>query len=187
MSAKNNTKDLLADSLRTLMEQKPFSKITIKQICDQTGVIRIVFYNYFADKYEALEYIIYRDIYETALPYIENKQFQDALKIILYIVQENIEFYRTGYQIVGQNGFEECMNNVIYQLVKKAAENINEQIDISKNNDFMFKSFIKYHTMIINTGIKEYIKSDPPINPDFLINLYKWLILTSEKIIENQE
>lgn len=51
----------------------------------------------------------------------------------------------------------------------------------------MFKSFIKYHTMIINTDIIEYIKSDSPINPDFLINLYKWFILTSEKVFENQE
>lgn len=187
MSAKNNTKDLLADSLRHLMKKKPFSKITIKQICDQTGVIRIVFYNYFTDKYEALEYIIYRDIYETALPYIENKQFQDALKVILYIVEENIEFYRTGYQIVGQNCFEECMYNVIYQLVQKAAESINEQINISENKNSMFESFIKYHTIIINTGIKEYVKSNTPINPDYLINLYKWLIITSEKIIKNQE
>lgn len=80
----------MADSLITLMKQKTFSKITIKQICDQTGVIHIVFYNYFIDKYEAFEYIIYCDIYKSALPYIENKQFQDALKIILYIVQENI-------------------------------------------------------------------------------------------------
>ena len=61
MNSKNNTKDLLADSLRDLMLKKPFEKITIKQICDATGVIRIVFYNYFSDKYAALEYIVYRD------------------------------------------------------------------------------------------------------------------------------
>ena len=56
MNSKNNTKDLLADSLKELMVKKSFEKITIKQICDATGVIRIVFYNYFSDKYDALEY-----------------------------------------------------------------------------------------------------------------------------------
>ncbi|UTY40059.1 TetR/AcrR family transcriptional regulator [Allocoprobacillus halotolerans] len=74
MNSKNNTKDLLADSLKELMVKKSFEKITIKQICDATGVIRIVFYNYFSDKYDALEYIVDRDLYETVLPYIKCKK-----------------------------------------------------------------------------------------------------------------
>lgn len=32
-------KDLLSEGLYILMQQKPFEKITIKQICDKTGVI----------------------------------------------------------------------------------------------------------------------------------------------------
>ena len=50
-------KDLLSEGLYILMQQKPFEKITIKQICDKTGVIRGTFYNHFMDKYEALEYL----------------------------------------------------------------------------------------------------------------------------------
>ena len=53
-------KDLLSEGLYILMQQKPFEKITIKQICDKTGVIRGTFYNHFMDKYEALEYLIHR-------------------------------------------------------------------------------------------------------------------------------
>ena len=39
-------KDLLSEGLYILMQQKPFEKITIKQICDKTGVIRGTFYNH---------------------------------------------------------------------------------------------------------------------------------------------
>ena len=44
---KMTMKDLLSEGLYILMQQKPFEKITIKQICDKTGVIRGTFYNHF--------------------------------------------------------------------------------------------------------------------------------------------
>ena len=46
---KARMKDFLAESLVVLMQEKPFEKITIKQICDRTGVIRATFYNHFED------------------------------------------------------------------------------------------------------------------------------------------
>ena len=46
---KPKMKDFLAESLELLMQEKPFDKITIKQICDRAGVIRATFYNHFED------------------------------------------------------------------------------------------------------------------------------------------
>ena len=43
----------LAESLKKLMVRTPFEKITIKQITDGAGVIRVTFYNHFQDKYES--------------------------------------------------------------------------------------------------------------------------------------
>lgn len=39
LNEKVTMKDLLSEGLYILMQQKPFEKITIKQICDKTGVI----------------------------------------------------------------------------------------------------------------------------------------------------
>ena len=41
------TKELLADSFRTLVLTVPFQKISIKMITDGAHVIRPTFYNYF--------------------------------------------------------------------------------------------------------------------------------------------
>jgi Transcriptional regulator len=49
----------LAENLRALMVKHLFEKITIKQICDETGVNRATFYNYFEDKYDCLQWIVY--------------------------------------------------------------------------------------------------------------------------------
>ena len=42
----------LAESLKSLVARTPFEKITIKQITDGAGVIRVTFYNHFQDKYD---------------------------------------------------------------------------------------------------------------------------------------
>ena len=51
------TKALIGESLKVLMRNHPFEKITIKMITDEAGVIRPTFYNYFCDKYEVVEWI----------------------------------------------------------------------------------------------------------------------------------
>ena len=50
------TKALIGESLKVLMRNHPFEKITIKMITDEAGVIRPTFYNYFCDKYEVVEW-----------------------------------------------------------------------------------------------------------------------------------
>ena len=57
MERKKMTKALIGESLKVLMRNHPFEKITIKMITDEAGVIRPTFYNYFCDKYEVVEWI----------------------------------------------------------------------------------------------------------------------------------
>ena len=55
---RNAIDTLLAESLKELTIKQPIEKITIKEITDKAGVIRLTFYNHFQDKYELLEWII---------------------------------------------------------------------------------------------------------------------------------
>ena len=51
------TRRALKDTLLTLMKEKSFDKITVKEICDRALTSRITFYNYYSDKYALLEEI----------------------------------------------------------------------------------------------------------------------------------
>ena len=77
-----NMKDMLATSLYQLMMEKPFEKITIKQITDKTGVIRGTFYNHFYDKYETLEYLAYMMLVNQFDDHIGEKEFINVVKNI---------------------------------------------------------------------------------------------------------
>ena len=55
MADSNITKSALARALRELMEEQPFEKIQIAQICERCGMNRQSFYYHFKDKFEFLQ------------------------------------------------------------------------------------------------------------------------------------
>lgn len=48
------TKRALKQTLIDLIKEKPFRKITVKEICDKANTSRITFYTYYDDKYDLL-------------------------------------------------------------------------------------------------------------------------------------
>lgn len=52
------TKEILANTLFNLLERKPFSKITVNELCEQSMIVRSTFYLHFQDKYELLSYCL---------------------------------------------------------------------------------------------------------------------------------
>ena len=61
MADSNITKNALASSLKSLMEQKPFQKINVNDICEGCGMNRKSFYYHFKDKYDLVNWIFYTE------------------------------------------------------------------------------------------------------------------------------
>ena len=53
----NLTKRALAAAMKELMEQMPFSKISVSNIAEQCGMNRKSFYYHFKDKYDLVNWI----------------------------------------------------------------------------------------------------------------------------------
>ena len=119
---KGMMKAFLYENLRDLMVRNVFEKITIKQICDQTGVIRATFYNYFEDKYDCLNAIVYHDLAEDIIKNISTITMQQAVENSLRAIDSNREFYRRAYNVTGQNSFEEMVHRNVILVVKTYLE-----------------------------------------------------------------
>ena len=89
---KEMTKALLGDSLRELMKQNPFEKITIKMITDEAGVIRPTFYHYFQDKYEVLEWIFEEEILAPVTQMLESDLPREAVKLLFVKLEKEKAF-----------------------------------------------------------------------------------------------
>ena len=54
------TKDIIARTLIELLDEKPMSKVTVKDIVERCGVNRNTFYYHFHDIPEVVEYVLKR-------------------------------------------------------------------------------------------------------------------------------
>ncbi|MEE8808138.1 MAG: TetR/AcrR family transcriptional regulator C-terminal domain-containing protein [Lactimicrobium sp.] len=122
-------KTSLAENLRVLMTRKLFEKITIKQICDETGVIRATFYNYFDDKYDCLNWIVHTDLLGDKQAMVTGN-FNLFIDSALNNIEKNRAFYRAAYNVTGQNSFEDMIRSNL-------SEAMMEFFDENRKMDYM--------------------------------------------------
>lgn len=107
----------LAESLKNLVKRVPFDKITIKQITDGAGVIRVTFYNHFQDKYELLEWIVKTDITNVVRNGIGRRNVRKGVIRVLQNMIREKEFYMSVSRTTGQNSFQEILFSAIKKLI----------------------------------------------------------------------
>ena len=148
---KANMKDLLAEGLYHLIIQKPFEKITIKQICDKTGVIRGTFYNHFIDKYECLEYLCFSLIISENEKYIKQLDYIAFVEHSLTTIHDHKEFFYKAFQIEGQNKFSEMIHKVYYKELYKVLRLKKTECPISLD------SLANYHSATLGLIIQDWV------------------------------
>lgn len=122
------TKNILANALKHQMEEEPFSKITVGEICDRCNMNRKSFYYHFKDKFDLVEWLFSSEIKNAT----ENKEYADKWEYIADIcdvIYRNKKFYREIFQIKGQNSLSEQMSDLFYPFLSK---------ELSATNDAAF-------------------------------------------------
>ncbi len=110
MADSNITKQALAASLRELMEEVPFEKINVSQICERCGMNRKSFYYHFKDKYDLVNWIFDTEFISLVSASMSSDSYQEQWDFIeksCRYFYENRSFYRKALQIKGQNSFSD--------------------------------------------------------------------------------
>lgn len=113
------TRMVLKDSLTELMVQKPLSKITIKEICQNADINRTTFYAHFTDQYQLL-----RSIEQDALAWagdrlaqLSQNKTREALYKNIQLIFQAISEDKNHVQILlsdqGDLGFQEQLIHLI--------------------------------------------------------------------------
>ncbi|MBQ2729493.1 MAG: TetR/AcrR family transcriptional regulator C-terminal domain-containing protein [Clostridia bacterium] len=103
MAESTLTKRALSTSFRTLLNEKPFSKISIGDICEKCDMNRKSFYYHYKDKYD-----LANSIFDTDFPFLEyeaNGSGDNTLLGLCKYLYLNRAFYRRLLEAEGQNSF----------------------------------------------------------------------------------
>lgn len=132
MSESLITKKALGETLKTLMREQPFEKISVKDICSACGLNRNSFYYHFKDKQDLVFWIFDYEF----ITLIRSRTFDgpfDLFETVAEYFYANREFYRKALAITGQNCFSEYFTEVFEEL---CAEQIDKYFGEDPNCTF---------------------------------------------------
>lgn len=169
------TKALLGQKFKELVVKKSFDKITIKMITDEAGVIRPTFYNYFQDKYEVMEWLLWEDIFKSATELVKMNMGRSALEMIFKKFAAEKEYYARVFEVKGQNSFEDMLYNSICELVYVIVEQ--NPVHIKEGEIISKETFLQYEAMTLVNGIKYWIlRHRDEISAEEAVKFYEFLV-----------
>ena len=174
MADSYTTKRLLAASLKELMQEKPFEKISISDICDKCQMNRKSFYYHFKDKYDLVNWIFDSEFTEVMKDAMKKRTWE-IMTIMNDILYQNRVFYRKALQIYGQNSFADHFYDSIFQIISSRFEDL---MDIKEGHEFQKRYFTDAIVITYKRWLIEYTDMTPET---FMVEISKCLELMKTK------
>ena len=112
-----NTKRTLADSLKKIMKNKSFSKITVSEIIADCGLNRKTFYYHFEDIYALLKWMLDNEAVEIVKQFNLIVDYEEALDFIMDYVETNDYIISCAYDSIGRDEMKRFFYNDFFELV----------------------------------------------------------------------
>ena len=161
MPGSNITKRALVFALKELMETKPFSKISVSDICETCEVSRQTFYYHFKDKYDLVEWIFNSEFISVLKKSETEYQWLFAQALFDYFYHER-EFYKAVLKFEGQNSFREYFGQAIAPIMSFFAQDIFDGVEhvdfyVTFFSDAILISIIRWLTEGAQIPPEEYL------------------------------
>lgn len=174
MQQKREVKTLLAESFKELALEKPVEKITIKEITDRAGVIRVTFYNHFQDKYELLEWICREEVLVPVRILLGNNMQREAVTFIFTAILKNKEFYSHVARTKGQNSFESIVQNLVSETINGYF--LSNHVGKSKKYSWLTPKWIAdYYAQSLTFVLMGWIERGMTIPPEDMVDMYSFI------------
>ena len=170
------TKILLAESFKELLIKGSFDKITIKMITDQAGVIRPTFYNYFQDKYEVMEWLLWEDVFKEVSELMEQERGMESLKLLFRKFEEDKTYYEKVFEVTGQNSFEEMLYGQIFNMEEILVKH-HPLKHLSNMPHVDEKVFLEFHAISLVNGLEYWlIRESKNISAGDAMEFYQYMM-----------
>lgn len=122
---------LLSRSLFLLLEEMPFEKISLIQLCDHSMVPRSTFYRYFEDKYDLLCYCL-QTFFETAdlnkdVVYLKDGKGRKFVTKFITTVDRHKDSFRNIYRTNKNGIFMDILRDYLVQILNQKLEDMKKE------------------------------------------------------------
>ena len=111
------TRKAIADTLKTLLTDRPLSKVTVMDIASSCGISRMTFYYHFRDIYDLIEWIISSDIAKVLSGRRTHDTWQSGFLALFHAVEENHVFIFNVYNSMSREQMERSLSGPVEELL----------------------------------------------------------------------
>ena len=118
-STARRTRQLLAESMKRLLTNRPLEKISVSDIAKDCCISRNTFYYHFRDKYDLVIWIF--DTETADWLFAEEDTEESDVAILMRLsdyFRENRAFYRSAMSYEGQNSLRDHLYSLVYQRLE---------------------------------------------------------------------
>lgn len=138
----NRTKDMIADAFGALLDEKPISKITVKDIVDRCGVNRNTFYYHFQDIPDLCEHIWKQKIDELIESHCSPDSPKEALSVAVQFFSEHKTAMLHIYRSLPRDVFQRYLDQLAVYLVQEYISTVTAETVIpSDRKDFLVRYY----------------------------------------------
>ncbi|MGN0394296.1 MAG: TetR/AcrR family transcriptional regulator [Coprococcus sp.] len=175
INTEEKIEDKIIKNFKTLVNEYSFDKVTVTMIADMTGISRPVFYRYFKDKYELMDYMLYNEVTKELQSLLEHDMIIEAIKYLFTHILNEARLYRKLFDTVGQNNFEKVMIEQFTDFFSKHLKVFDT--NLIPDNPLLSPIIIcRYLVMGLTVSIKEVLNSTIDFNIDQAVEAYYFLV-----------
>ena len=180
MPDSNTTKKALAQSLKELMGQQPFSKISVADICESCGMSRKSFYYHFKDKYDLVHWIFKVEFIQS-IQGVEQESSWDLFRALCFYFYQEKDFYCCAIQIEGQNSFREYFQEVTAPVIETLAADLFAE---TADREFC----VTFFADAILVATLRWLSAPRPEPPEkYLERLHRLLVIGARQVLTDLE
>lgn len=136
------TKEIIARTFTELLDEKPMSKITVKDIVERCGVNRNTFYYHFRDIPDVVEFILKKKWDEILEAPQEKASILECMEEMAALVRSNRKLMLNVYKSVKRDTFLFYMNEVATYIITEYFDKNMNEFNLDKRE---IQMLIKYY------------------------------------------
>lgn len=167
------TKQLMANSLKKLMLEKPLNKISIRELVDDCGVNRQTFYYHFQDIYGLLEWILEKEVLSIIDDNDKFLTWQEAGLYLLRYMESNSTILLCALNSLGRTAIKAFLFSDIKNVATKYITHLASDIDVSEED---FEHVVHYFTVCFGSLLEDWLSSGSKGSPEELIDILDTIV-----------
>lgn len=145
-----------------LLNEKPFDKITVREITETCGINRNTFYYYFQDVYDLLESVLDSASKEALSRNIEYDSWEEGFIKSTEFARENRRAIYHIYKSAKREKLDKYLNDIAERVMTEAIKKQTEGLEVCENDVRLVVTFYK-HALVgcVTEWLDEGMKGTP--------------------------